>query len=107
MSFCTVSTVYTVIFLHSIFGLQFQRVDNYKCAINAEINIVETGNGDNLVTVSVENNDQFLKYYFFNIDNQIQSYDFESNQIKNLSSGSYYCLVVENSECHTKIEFEI
>lgn len=81
---------------------------NTVCQIKAEAKTTVSEENSTKVEIIVnQKKTKSTKFYFYNSNKELVSTDFESNSISGLKPGTYYCFVVVNRECHTKVSFSI
>lgn len=59
------------------------------------------------VKIVVEKGKAPLKYIFYKNSGELISKDWQNNTVTGLTTGKYYCTVVDSSNCRKTVEFEI
>ncbi len=75
--------------------------------VKANIKDVEENHKNVDILISSKNKYDLIQYYFFRGDQTLVSNDFKSNILKNVPTGRYYCIVIFDSECIKRVDFEI
>jgi len=78
-----------------------------SCELKASIKSEDHGQYFS-VEVSVENNTSAVEYYFFESKSRtLINEDEKSNEMRISKKGDYFCIVIQNDQCHVKTDFKL